>query len=110
MEGKANTILIVDAGPDNARIRVLNRLDELVFCRELGPLPATHDQFGRLLAGLAQRFPLAAVGPRFVTALPRAATVVDQALARRLARPGPLGPRYLLPASHALTVARARLP
>jgi acetate kinase len=114
MEGKRNTvrlntILIVDAEPDNTRIRVLNRLDELVFCRQLGPLPETHDQFGRLLAGLAQRFPIAAVGHRFVTALPRAATVVDQALARRLARPGPLGPRHLLPASHALTVARARL-
>jgi acetate kinase len=110
MEGRSNTILIVDAEPDNTRIRVLNRLDELVFCRELGPLPETHDQYGRLLAGLAQRFGIAAVGHRFVTALPRAAAVVDQALARRLARPGPLGPRFLVPASHALTVARARLP
>ena len=110
MAGKPNTILIVDAEPDNTRIRVLNRIDELVFCRELGPLPETHDQYGRLLAGLAQRFGIAAVGHRFVTALPRAATVVDQALARRLARPGPLGPRFLVPASHALTVARSRLP
>ncbi|MGA8114100.1 MAG: hypothetical protein WCA46_10605 [Actinocatenispora sp.] len=88
---------------------MVDRLDRLLFTRDLGPLPEAHTHFCDVLAGIYRRFPIDVVSHRFLT-VPRhrAWLLVDDDIARQLADPTELGPSFVTPPSYGLVLARTQ--
>lgn len=105
----ADTVLTIEANSEGTLLRVLDRLDRLLFTRDVGPLPEAHTHFCDVLAGIQRRFPVDAVAHRFVT-LPqnRSWLIVDDDIARELADPAALGPNLVTPPSYGLVLARTQ--